>query len=171
MKIPVEKEKKGLILFFSSTGRTQAPMLRLMEALDGDRIIALRSVKPYTGFMGFARAVREARSSLPAQLEPLTEPLDPARYDFAVIGTPVWAGRTASPVRTFLEQNDLSSIRQVAYVATHSDPREQTAVWDQLDALTHKKRVAGLSLSKQMPEPNKEKLAAFIEELKEKFAL
>jgi multimeric flavodoxin WrbA len=40
-----------------------------------------------------------------------------ADYDVVIVGTPVWAGRTAPPVRSFLARLPLEG-RQVAYFST-----------------------------------------------------
>jgi len=43
---------------------------------------------------------------------------NPADYDFIIIGTPVWAGSFALPIKAFLDQNDLSD-KKIALFATH----------------------------------------------------
>ncbi|MDR3208033.1 MAG: hypothetical protein LBT60_06830 [Oscillospiraceae bacterium] len=154
---------KTLVVFYSNTGRTQAHMIRLMEALGGERLITLRPRKSHTGPIGMLRAIRESIGRKPAKLEAVTQPPDMGAYDLVVLGTPVWAGRVSSPLRAFLQTYG-QGIRRCAYVITHSGPEEYTAVLDELDGLTGVPRAAALSLGR-FDKDAEARLAAFVQAL------
>jgi hypothetical protein len=46
------------------------------------------------------RSAREALKRLPAEIEPPAHA--PGEYDIVILGTPVWAGHLASPLRAYL---------------------------------------------------------------------
>ncbi len=164
MKVPQEKSKRILVAFYSGTGRTQAPMLRVMEALDGERLITIRPKTPRTG-LRVIKAGWEALRKKPAKLEPLSEPVNMAAYDLVVLGSPVWASRVSSPMRAFLAQYG-AGIKQAAFVLTHAGPEDYTETFAELAALAGVKPCATLSLDHDEAK-NKEKLAVFLKTLTE----
>lgn len=103
-----------LIVFYSRTGTTRRVAEQLAMLLDA-HVLAIEEPRRRRGFFAYLRSAREAaRGKLPPIL-PLTR--DPAAYDLVVLGTPVWAGHMASPMRSFL-QGYRSTLQRVAFFCT-----------------------------------------------------
>ncbi len=62
-----------------------------------------------------------------------------------ILGSPVWAGRCASPVRALLKRRGLE-LSRVAYVLTRSSDRRYEEIYDQMDRYTAAKHVLAVSL-------------------------
>lgn len=106
---------KVAIIYFSLEGNTKYVAEKIAEKLDGD-IIRLMPLKEYpTGKVskffwgGKSSAFRES---------PVLEEYDfnSEKYDVVILGTPIWAGTFAPPLRTFLKENKLIN-KKVAFFA------------------------------------------------------
>ena len=62
-----------------------------------------------------------------------------------IVGTPVWAGRCSSIVRTFLKEHG-GELRNVAYVATRASESKHESVFKQMDLYTRQPHAAAVSL-------------------------
>jgi flavodoxin len=106
--------KNTLVVFYSRTGNTRRAAERLAKALDAD-LEEIREARDRAGMAGFLRSGYEAVArQCPPILPPRKAPRDYARV---VLGTPVWAGRMASPVRSFLQGHG-QDLRRLALFAT-----------------------------------------------------
>lgn len=88
-----------LVAYFSVSGHTEALAKALAAELGAD----LQAIQPevsYAGFLGALRGMWQHFSGRPARLKP-TRPTDP--YRLVVVGSPVWGGRLAAPVRSYLQ--------------------------------------------------------------------
>jgi len=90
-----------LIAYYSWTGHTRDIADAIAAALGSD-VEQIREVRPRAGPIAYIRSVWEALRGRAASLEPLER--DPSRYDLTVLGTPVWAGRMSSPMRSYILQ-------------------------------------------------------------------
>ena len=80
------------------------------------------------------------RPLLPFQTEkPLNE------YRLVIIGSPVWAGRCASPVRALLKRRGLE-MKNVAYLVTRSTSQRSEEVYDQMAMYTGQTHRLAVSL-------------------------
>lgn len=87
-----------LVVFYSRSGTTAAAAQRLAERLEAD-VDEIRAIHPYAGVAGFLRCIFEAtRRDRPD----ITTGRNPADYRMVVLGSPVWAGCLASPMRSWL---------------------------------------------------------------------
>jgi hypothetical protein len=109
-----DRNLKALVVYFSRTGKTKRVGDEIAVALGAD-VEELRDDVDRNGPIGFIRSGREAKSGKLVRLEPLA--YDPSAYDLVVVGTPVWARMTSSPVRTYLTQEHLGDAR-VAWFCT-----------------------------------------------------
>ena len=137
---------KTLLISYSRTGRTQAHMTWLKDALSAERMLTVRTKRPHTGLFGTLRACRDMISGY-AEIEPPDLPPDMGSYDLVVLGGPVWAGRAAAPLRTFVKLYG-QGIRCCAYVITHASADPCDKALDDLDVLTGVSRCAALSAGK-----------------------
>jgi flavodoxin len=87
-----------LVVYYSMTGNSRRVAQELRQALGAD-IEEIREPHPRKGLTGVLRALRDAILRREPPILPTAA--DPSRYDLVVLGGPVWAGRFASPVRSF----------------------------------------------------------------------
>lgn len=125
---------RTLIIYYSRSGTTRALAAELAAKLGAD-MAAIQELRPRTGVSGFLRSMFETlRSTLPP-IEPLH--VDLSAYALVLLGTPVWVGRAASPVRRFLD-GAASSLPLTAYFCTYDGSGYDTAFQDM--ARRHGKR-------------------------------
>lgn len=93
---------KTLVVCYSLTGNTR----RVGQALareSGAAYSEILDARPRRGAWGQFRSMAEAMLGLHPAIR--YHGPDPDAYDRVLIGTPVWAGRPASPVRTWLRDH------------------------------------------------------------------
>lgn len=133
-----------LCIYYSFSGNTRRAMKEIAEALDAE-IVAIDDGADRNGFGGFMRAGRDAMRRSTAPLKPFTTEKPIEEYKMVIVGSPVWAGRCASPVRGLLKRRGLEMSR-VGYVLTRSGTRRCASVYDQMDLYTKEKHLFGVSL-------------------------
>src|SRR5512136_2440098 len=110
----VAEARKILVVYYSRSGNTQRLCEDVAKELGAD-IEGIQDVKSRKGLFGWLRSGSEAsRRKLP-EIRPFGK--DPAQYDLVVLGTPVWAGVMASPLRTWLNANK-AKLKAVAFLTT-----------------------------------------------------
>ena len=114
-----------LCIYYSRTGNTRRAVKEIAEALDAE-IVAITDGRDRSGWKGYLR-------------RPLEE------YKLVIVGSPVWAGRMASPIRSLLKRRGLE-LHRVAYVVTRSTEQRSEEVYDQMDLYTAEKRLFAVSL-------------------------
>ncbi len=132
---------RTLIVFYSLSGTTRAVAETLAGMLGAD-IAEIRCRRYRRGLFGFLRA---GHDSMRARLPPVELP--PAlnqTHDLIVIGAPIWAGRAATPVRTFLSGKPKLSDK-VALFITRGGSSPETALAE-MEALLPAPAVAKLAL-------------------------
>lgn len=133
-----------LCIYYSFSGNTRRAMKEIAEALDAE-IVAIDDGADRNGFGGFMRAGRDAMRRSTAPLRPFTTEKPIEEYKMVIVGSPVWAGRCASPVRGLLKRRGLEMSR-VGYVLTRSGTRRCATVFDQMDLYTKEKHLFDVSL-------------------------
>jgi len=120
-----------LCVYYSRTGHTQTLMEGLAAKL-GCECVKLSDGVDRSGLFGWLRSGMDAMArKIPMVAMPETAlPLE--QYDLVIIGTPVWAGRCASPVRSFLLQFG-EQLQEAAYVLTRASDNRYEEVFDQMD--------------------------------------
>jgi flavodoxin len=93
-----------------------------------------------------ARLAMQAFLRVRAKIAPTTS--DAASYDMVVIGSPVWAGKMSSPIRTYLAQNK-DKFTSVAFFCTHGQPGSEgsTKMLESMETLSGKKAAAVLDVA------------------------
>lgn len=87
-----------LVVYYSRTGTTHRVAQALAESLGAD-LDEIQEHSSRIGVGGYARSMLEA---ITKGIPSIQTQHDPRDYDQIVIGTPVWAGTMASPVRSYL---------------------------------------------------------------------
>ena len=103
------------IVYFSLEGNTKYVAEKIAKSPDAD-IIKLIPVKEYpTGKVSkFFWGGKSATFKEIPKLE--TYRFDSKNYDLVLLGTPIWAGTIAPPLRTFIRENKLAG-KKVAFFA------------------------------------------------------
>jgi flavodoxin len=90
---------KTLIAYYSRTGKTRSAAQEMAKILRAD-IEEIKDRSRRDGLMGYIRSGIEGFLRSRVQIDPPVR--DPTSYGLLVIGTPMWAGKLSSPVRSYL---------------------------------------------------------------------
>ena len=119
-----------LCVYYSRTGNTRTAMEEIAKAL-GAELAELQDHMDRSGWGGWLRCGLDAmRRTLPpvkcTARFPLTD------YRLVIVGSPVWAGRCSSVVRSFLKENG-KQIRNASYVLTRGCEDKNEEIFEQMD--------------------------------------
>ena len=103
-----------LIAYYSRSGNTKKVAEAISKAIGGD-LEEITESRSRAGVLGFLLSGREAKEEKVSTINSLR--YDPTNYDLLIVGTPVWAGKMSSPIRTYLVKA-AGKIKKVAYFAT-----------------------------------------------------
>jgi flavodoxin len=114
---PAVDNAKTLIIYYSHSGNTRKLANYIQTQVGGD-IIELQPITPYPDkYQAVTEQVkRELESGFLPPLQTKIENL--ASYDHIFIGSPIWWGTIAPPIRTFLTERDLAGKTIIPFV-TH----------------------------------------------------
>jgi flavodoxin len=92
---------KTLVVYYSRNGHTAQVAEMIAKELGADTEV-ITDKKKRKGLSGWLGAGKESMKDIPANIE---EPkCDPGGYGLVVIGSPIWAGKISTPVRTYLRK-------------------------------------------------------------------
>lgn len=108
---------KIIVVYYSFEGNTKS----IAEFLAKDLSADILEVKPNKeikskGFGKYFWGGRQVIMGKKPELKPLSKNLD--EYDIILVGTPIWAGTYAPPIKTLLEENYIEG-KKVAYFYSH----------------------------------------------------
>ncbi len=134
-----------LCVYYSRTGNTRRAIKEIAMELDAE-VVAISDEQNRAGWRGYMKCGMDAMRKSTHPLRPFETAKPIEEYKLVIIGTPVWAGRCASPIRGFLKRRGLE-VTKVAYVLTRDGNRRCEAVYDQMDQyVAGKKHLFGVSL-------------------------
>lgn len=112
---------KSLVVYYTRTGNARfvAETIAAEIGADVEEVIDL---KKRTGALAYLSGGSDARRGKETELSPTKKV--PAEYDLIVVGTPIWAGRPAPAITTYLKKNDLSG-KKVAVFFTQGGKKPQ----------------------------------------------
>jgi flavodoxin len=117
---------KILVVYYSRSGRSRAVAEAIARRLNAD-LQEVMPLKGYRGLFGFFRGgYQAARRKLPAIQPPDREA---AAYDLVLFGTPIWAGRMSSPMRSCIT-GQKAAIKRYAFFCTAGSAEQQAALDD-----------------------------------------
>lgn len=128
-----------LVIFYSRTGNTRRVAEAIAERLKAD-IEEIRDVKSRSGVLGFLRSGYEALAGRLPKIQQVSR--SPDEYDLVLIGSPVWVGRLASPMRAYLAIYGRSIKQTASFCTCKSD---EGRVFKEMEALS-KKPIATLCI-------------------------
>lgn len=105
---------KSLVVYYSRTSITK----KLAEDIAGKLNCDIEEIIPkvnYQGKIGYARGGKDAMMEKIINLEDLK--FNPNDYDVVYLGAPVWAGKAANPLISYLKQNE-GKFKNVKFFAT-----------------------------------------------------
>ena len=94
---------KSLVAYYSRTNITKKLAENIASEINAD-IDEITPKVNYQGKMGYARGGKHAIQEKIVDLEGLK--FDPSEYDVVYVGGPIWAGKAANPVMSYLKQNE-----------------------------------------------------------------
>ena len=92
---------KTIVLYYSRTEKTAKAAKTLSEEISAD-IIEIKDLKNRFGPLNYMKASADAMREIKTNIEPTT--VDISEYGLVYIGTPVWAGKPAPAVITFIDK-------------------------------------------------------------------
>lgn len=133
-----------LCIYYSRTGNTRKAMEEIGEAL-GAEVVRITDGAARSGWRGWLRCGLDAmgKDTVPLETFETDRPLE--QYRLVILGTPVWAGRCSSVMRTFLKTYG-KSLRDVAYVITRGGEGKCEEVYRQMNGYTARPHRAAVSL-------------------------
>ena len=133
-----------LCLYYSRSGNTRQTMAEIAEALEAE-LVEFTDGVDRQGRKGYFRSGLDAmrRSTHPLEKFETAKPLE--EYRLVILGSPVWAGRCASPVRGLLKRRG-QELSRVAYVLTRGSEHRSEDIYRQMDQYTGKPHQAATSL-------------------------
>jgi len=114
---------KVLVAFYSRTGTTKKVAERIAEKLGADSdatghgvsVEEIKDTVDRSGARGYLLAGRDSVRRKLTKLENLQ--FNPAEYDLAIIGTPIWAWNMSAPIRTYVSQQK-NNFKKAAFFCT-----------------------------------------------------
>lgn len=133
-----------LCVYYSRSGNTKKVMKSIAAELNAE-LVQLTDGVERGGLRGWFRCgldavKRDCPAARPIETERRLE-----NYRLVIIGTPVWAGRCSSVVRSFLKQHG-KELNRVAYVLTRGSEHKSEDIYQQMDLYTAKPHRAATSL-------------------------
>lgn len=116
---------KNLVLYYSRTGNTETVAKEISKAVNGE--LKKLELKKEISFMG---AAFSAVLGLKGKIKSMD--FNVKDYDNIFIGTPVWAGKTSTPINAFLSEADLSG-KNVFVFITQADNKTPNSVYDSIE--------------------------------------
>lgn len=99
-------ENKVLIAYYSYSGNTKTIAEKIKNITDG-QLFEIKTIKEYP--RNYTDIVNLAKQEKEQDIKPeLANKIDISGYDTIFLGTPVWWYTFATPVKTFLSENDFS---------------------------------------------------------------
>jgi len=107
----------SLVVYFSLDGNTKLIAEKIAKTINAD-IIELNTRKKYPT-EGFKKYFWGGKGVIFREKPELTnKSIDLSRYEMIIIGTPVWAGSYAPPIKSFISQYNIRG-KRIALFASH----------------------------------------------------
>lgn len=107
-------EKKVLVIYYSDTGNTE----KVAQHIANETAAVVEAIGTPVFGKGIWNYLKRAWYALRKKVIPINDiENDPAQFDLVIIGSPVWAGHVASPVRSYLMKYS-SKISKIAFFVT-----------------------------------------------------
>lgn len=110
---------RSAVIFYSLEGNTRTAANQLAKALGAD-LFEVRTVKDYPkrGLAKFLVGGKDSSFGRSPALQPLE--VNPADYDLVVLALPMWAGKAAAPINSFIKSHDFGSTKVAFMISSAS---------------------------------------------------
>ena len=125
-----------LCIYYSRTGNTKRVMETIAKEMDAE-LLALTDGVERSGLRGWLRSGMDAMRKDCPDVLPFETERKLENYRLVIVGTPVWAGRCSSVIRSFLK-NHGGEMKRVAYVLTRGSEHKSEDIYRQMDQYTGK---------------------------------
>ena len=122
---------KNLVVYYSKTGNTETVAKEIAKVVDGDikKIELKRRISFF--WAGFSAAIGKE-----GKIKPIDFDLED--YDNIFIGSPVWAGKTSTPLNAFLSRSDFTG-KNVYIFVTQTYDKAHDLVYNSISARVEEK--------------------------------
>jgi flavodoxin len=149
----------SLVAFYSRTNTTRKLAEIIAESVDGDIEEIVPKVN-YQGKIGYVRGGKDALQEKVIDLEDLKH--DPADYDVVYLGCPVWAGKAANPLISYIKQNE-GKLDNVKFFVTAGSTGFEGTLKQLEEATTKPQKILTLTTKEVKKDLFEDKLDSFLE--------
>jgi len=115
---------KNLVVYYSRSGNTETVAQVISNMVDGDLKKVELQNKISFGWAGFTSSL-----GLNGKIKPIN--FDINDYDNIFIGCPVWAGKSSTPINTFLNNMNFTN-KNIFIFITQADSKVPSAVYNSI---------------------------------------
>ena len=158
---------KTIIVYYSLEGNTDFVAQKIASELNADILrLSPKKVYPSKGFSKFFWGGKSAVMGEAPELEPYS--FNAQGYDLIIFGTPVWAGTFAPPLRTFINENDMTGKKFAAFVCQGGEGNQKKfkKLKDALSIENFEAELALLDPKRRQSESNEQKIKEFCQKLR-----
>ena len=150
---------KSLVVYYSRTNITKKLAENIASKTDADIEEIIPKVN-YQGKIGYARGGKDAIQEKIIELETLTH--DPKDYDMVYLGSPVWAGKSSTPLISYLKQNE-GKFENVKFFMTAGSRGFETAFEEMENYSIKPQKTLALTTKEVKKDLFEDKLSSFLE--------
>ena len=132
---------KSLVVYYSRTNVTKKLAESIASEINAD-IEEINSKVNYNGKIGYARGGKDAITEKIIDIE--NTKYNPEDYDIVYLGTPVWAGKSSTPLISYIKENE-GKFDNVKFFATAGGSGFE-GTFKQLEKFTNQKPQSTLEL-------------------------
>ena len=148
----------SLVAYYSRTDITKKLAEEIAGRLNAD-IEEITSTVKYDGKIGYARAGKDAMTVKIIEIGDLK--YDPSNYDVVYLGVPVWAGKAANPLISYIKQNE-GKFNNVKFFVTAGSSGFESA-FKQMEEFIGKAPLKTLALTTKQVKKGEYDLDSFLE--------
>lgn len=148
----------SLVVYYSRTDITKKLAEEIAGRLNAD-IEEITSTVKYDGKIGYARAGKDAMTVKIIEIGDLK--YNPSNYDVVYLGVPVWAGKAANPLISYIKQNE-GKFNNVKFFVTAGSSGFESA-FKQMEEFVGKAPLKTLALTTKQVKKGEYDLDSFLE--------
>jgi flavodoxin len=134
-----------LVVYYSKTGNTKYVAEKIAEHLNAE-LSEIIDKKNRQGKLNFVKSGYESIREKLTEIE-VSKKIDD--YDFVIVGSPVWAGKIAPAVRTFLVKNDFGE-KKFAFFVTVGGNKPEKALSAMKEIISPQNPISELAITEAL---------------------
>lgn len=148
----------NLVAYYSRTDITKKLAEEIASRLNADTEEIISKVN-YNGKIGYARAGKDGMTAKIIEIGDLK--YNPSNYDVVYLGVPVWAGKAANPLISYIKQNE-GKFNNVKFFVTAGSSGFESA-FKQMEEFVGKAPLKTLALTTKQVKKGEYDLDSFLE--------